>query len=400
MLIGFSGSAWAQPSQRKKFESKKKNIEEEIAYTNRLLNETKKNKQLSVNQVVILNNKIQTREKLITDINGQVTDLYGQINTNQLTISELQQQLDQLKKEYATMIYQAYKNRNAYDRLMFIFAAKDFNQAYQRLRYFQQYSLYREEQFARIQKTQNQINNKVEELSEQKNEKLGLLKSKESEKEQLTREKQEKNETIAQLQQKEKDLRSRLKEKEKALKNLQAAIEKLVADEIRKAAEANKKKTGTSPTKPTNAMSMTPEEKELSSTFSANQGKLPWPVEKGIISNTFGEHDHPVLKGIKTKNNGINILTSGGANVRAVFNGVVTGIMSIPNLNEVVIIRHGEYLTVYSNLESVAVKKGDKVKTKQMIGKIYTDPDESKTELHFEIWAGKDLLDPGRWLAR
>ncbi|MCX6269765.1 MAG: peptidoglycan DD-metalloendopeptidase family protein [Bacteroidetes bacterium] len=390
---------FSQTNQRVKLEKSKKEIEEEIAYTNKLLTETKKSRQLSVNRVVILNNQIQKREKLINNINNQVNDLNDQVNINQMSLDELRQELTRLRKEYASMIYQTYKNRNAYNRLMFLFAARDFNQAYNRLQYFRQYSDYRHNQVALILKTQQRINTKIQELNTQKNDKLSLVKSKETEKERLQREKEEKNQTITQLQQKEKDLRTRLKEKEKALKRLQTAIENMIAEEIKKSTETNKK-TGTKTTTPPTTLALTPEEKELSSSFSSNRGKLPWPTEKGIVSSTFGEHEHPVLKGIRTKNNGINIVTAGGSNVRAVFNGTVTGIMSIPNLNEVVIIRHGEYLSVYSNLETVYVKKGDKVKTKQSIGKVYTDPDESKTEMHFEIWAGKTLLDPMNWLAR
>ncbi len=393
-LLGFS-----QSNKRNTLEKNKKQIEEEITYTNKLLTETRKNRQLSVNQVVILNDKIQKREQLISTINSQVDDLYSEIDTRQQHLEQLQENLKSLKKEYARMIYQSFKNRSSYNRLMFIFAAKDFNQAYKRLKYFQQYSTFRHAQANLILKTQEEINNRIGELNGQKNEKLGLLKNKESEKSKLTQEKEEKSQTVSQLQQKEKELKKKLKVKENALKKLQIAIENLIAEEIKKSAGPSKPGSGAKPSaSPT--LSLTPEEKELSSSFSTNKGKLPWPIEKGIISSTFGEHEHPVLKGIKTQNNGINIVTNGGSGVRAVFNGTVSGIMSIPNLNEVVIIRHGEYLTVYSNLETVNVKKGDKVKTKQNIGKVYTDPEESKTELHFEIWEGKRLLDPQQWLAR
>lgn len=397
LLLLLSFPAGSQSNQRSKLEKSKKEIEEDISYTNNLLSATRKSKQLSVNRVVILNNQIQKREKLINTIGSQVDNLYSQIDNNTATLDQLKNELARLKKEYSHMIYQAYKNRSASNRLMFIFAARDFNQAFQRLKYFQQYSDYRKSQVALILKTQDKINGKIRELNDQKNEKLGLLKNKENEKQKLTREKEEKSQTVTQLQRKEKELKTKLRDKERALRRLQSAIENLIAEEIKKSS-ATKAKPGTTTGKET-TLTLTPEEKELSSNFSNNKGKLPWPTEKGIVSSTFGEHDHPVLKGIRTKNNGINILTSGGSNVRAVFNGTVTGIMSIPNLNEVIIIRHGEYLSVYSNLETVYVKKGDKVKTKQSIGKVYTDPEESKTELHFELWEGKNLMDPSPWLA-
>jgi len=391
----------AQNNQRSKLEKSKKELENEITYTNKLLTETKKSRQQSLNKVVILNTQIQKREKLINTISTEVEDIHGEISYSQENLNRLRKELGRLKKEYASMVYQAYKNNNAYNRLMFIFAAKDFNQAYQRLKYFQQFSEYRKTQIRMIMGTQEKINRKIGELTNQKNEKLTLIEAKEKEKEKLTREKKEKSQTVSQLKQKEKELRKQLKEKEQALNKLQNAIEALIAEEIKKSApKTSSGGTGTSKPAKATTYTMTPEEKELSSSFSANKGKLPWPTEKGIISSTFGEHEHPVLKGIKTRNNGINILTNSGSSVRSVFNGTVSAVMSIPNLNKVVIIRHGDFLTVYSNLESVSVKSGDKVKTKQNIGMIHTDPAESKTELHFEIWQEKQLKDPAAWLSR
>jgi murein hydrolase activator len=383
--------------EREKLERSKKDIENEINYTTKLLNETKKSRQLSVNQVIILNNQIQKRERLITTISSEVDNLHVQITSNQSYVERLKADLVKLKADYARMIYHAYKNNNAFNRLMFIFAAKDFNQAYQRLKYFQQYSDYRKQQVSLILAIEGKINGKIRELVDQKNEKLVLLDSKEHEKSKLTREKEEKKQTLTQLQQKEKELRNRLKEKEKALKKLQVAIENLISEEIKKSAD-NAKKTGAKPAE-AGTFTMTPEEKELSSNFSNNRGRLPWPAEKGIISSTFGEHEHPVLKGIKTQNNGINIITAAGSAARAVFSGTVSAVMNIPDLNNVIIIRHGEFLTVYCNLKTVSVKKGDKIKTKQSIGTIYTDPEDSKTELHFEIRDGKKLMDPAIWLA-
>ncbi|MEI6575737.1 MAG: peptidoglycan DD-metalloendopeptidase family protein [Bacteroidota bacterium] len=398
MVLFLNGSA--QSNQRSKLEKSKKDLENEISYTNKLLSETKKNRQQSLNKVVILSTQIQKREKLISTINNEVDNIHGEITNNQFSLDRLKKELESLKKEYASMVYQAYKNSNAYNRLMFIFAAKDFNQAYQRLKYFQQFSEYRKTQIRLIMGTQQKINSKIGELTDQKNEKLSLVDAKEKEKEKLTREKDEKSQTVAQLKQKEKELRKQLKDKEQALNKLQGAIESLIAQEIKKSTP-KPTTTNSSSAKPVQNTSytMTPEEKELSSSFSANKGRLPWPTEKGIISQTFGEHEHPILKGIKTRNNGVNILTNSGSTVRSVFGGSVSAVMSIPNLNKVVIIRHGDFLSVYSNLETVSVKAGDKVKTKQSIGLIHTDPDESKTELHFEIWQEKKLMDPSLWLS-
>lgn len=398
ILIFIIAATAQQNKEKSKLENNKKTLEEEITYTTKLLNETKKSRQKSVNQVVILNNQIKKREQLIGAISGQVEEIHGQINNNQVSVEKLKSELLKLKQEYAAMVYMAFKNKSQYNRLMFIFASKDFNQAYLRLKYLQQFTNYRKAQIRRIHMTENHINYKIKELEGDKNEKLGLMRSKETEKNKLTSAKKEKSLTIAQLQQKEKDLRKKLKEKENALRKLQKAIEKIISDEVKKSAETARK-TGNKPAA-ANVMTLTPEEQQLSNSFSSNKGRLPWPAEKGVLTSTFGVHDHPVLKGIQTRNNGINLVTVTGGCARAVFNGTVSGVMSIPNLNNVVIVRHGDFLSVYSNLDQVYVKKGDKVKTKQNLGKIYSDPEESKTELHFEIWQGKKLMDPMSWLAK
>ncbi|MBK6347046.1 MAG: peptidoglycan DD-metalloendopeptidase family protein [Bacteroidales bacterium] len=383
--------------KKSQLQQKKAKIEEEINYTNKLLNETKKNKQVSLNQLVLLNKQIGKRQELISAISGEIGTLDKMIEETNDTIIRLTQTIKQLKEEYARMIYFASKNRNAYSRLMFIFSARDFNQAYQRLKYFQQYSSYRKNQVRVIQENQALLNEKIGLLQKQKSYKLSLKKSEETEKQKLTREKNEQDRTIKNLSQKEKELLKKLRDSEKAARKLQKAIEDLIAAELRKATEAAKK-SGTKP-KPENKFGLTPAELQLSSSFAGNKGRLPWPTERGVISSTFGEHPHPVLKGIKTKNNGIDITTSNGESARAVFDGDVTSTMTLPNYNNVVIIRHGEFLTVYSNLDQLFVKKGDKVKIKQKIGNIQAD-DSGKTRLHFELWQGKNIQNPESWILK
>ena len=383
--------------KKTQLQQKKAKIEEEINYTNKLLNETKKNKQVSLNQLVLLNKQIGKRQELISTISGEIGTLDKMIGETNDTIIRLTQTIKRLKEEYARMIYFASKNRNAYSRLMFIFSARDFNQAYQRLKYFQQYSSYRKNQVRVIQENQALLNEKIGLLQKQKSYKLSLKKSEETEKQKLTREKNEQDRTIKNLSQKEKELLKKLRDSEKAARKLQKAIEDLIAAELRKATEAAKK-SGTKP-KPENKFGLTPAELQLSSSFAGNKGRLPWPTERGVISSTFGEHPHPVLKGIKTRNNGIDITTSNGESARAVFDGDVTSTMTLPNYNNVVIIRHGEFLTVYSNLDQLYVKKGDKVKIKQKIGNIQAD-DSGKTRLHFELWQGKNIQNPESWILK
>ena len=398
ILILISSEMIFAQKDRVKLEQEKKKIEEEIQYTNQLLDQTRQNKQNSLNEVVILNKKISQREQLIGTINKEVLLVEDQLVQAQDSINLLEKDLQALKDEYAKMIYYSYKNKNLYDRLIFIFSAEDMNQAYQRLKYFEFYNEYRKKQALLIQLKQKRLELKMEDLAAIRDQKNALISSEERQRQQLTQEREEKNKSVKTLSKKEKELQKTLKEKEAAAKKLQQAIQDIIAEEIRLANERANKAGGVSVK--SGLFALTPEEKIISDNFQSNQGKLPWPVEKGIISSTYGEHPHPVLKNVKTRNNGIDIITEGGAEARAVFNGVVTRVMNVPNNNNVVIIRHGEFLTVYSNLDQVYVKIGEKVTTKQKIGTVFTNKTDSKTELHFELWQSKTLLDPEPWLAR
>ena len=398
LLLGlFTIMAIANPlfsqNKKEKLEENKKKIEQEIQYNTKLLDETKKTKSTTLNQLVILKKQIADRERLINNINEEIQTTNQQIELNNEILADLKKDLLHLKEEYAQMIYYAYKNRDSFDRLMFIFSARDFNQAFRRVKYFQQYAAYRETQAELIVKTQDDIAVTIQNLENFRNEKFTLLTRLEEERDKLNQERSLQNKTYQTLTKKEKELAATIKEKEKAAKKLQSEIEKIIAEEIRLASE----KSGTTST---GTVALTPDEMELSASFQQNQGGLPWPVERGIISSTFGEHAHPVLKEVKTKNNGVDILTDEGMEARAVFGGEVTRVMSIPNYNYVVMIRHGEFLTVYSNLSEVYVTRGQKIDTKQAIGKIYTDTKDQKTELHFELWKGKTLLNPEGWLAK
>jgi len=274
----------------------------------------------------------------------------------------------------------------------------------------QQYSLFRQQQASKIIGVTRTLSSKLSYLEAQKREKLSLLKNKESEKLILFSEKEEQNYNINQLSQKEKMLLKTLRTNEQAVQTLQNAIERIIAEELKRVTET-KRKTSTSSKITTTSLkaenkntdyvySLTSDEINLSNSFEKNKGRLPWPVEKGTITDYFGEQPHAELKGIMIKNNGVNIETSQGANAKVIFDGAVTGIISIPSLNNVVIIRHGDFLTVYSNLKNVTIAKGDKVKTLQSLGTIQTDPTTNKTKIHFEIWKGKVLLNPSGWISK
>jgi septal ring factor EnvC (AmiA/AmiB activator) len=389
--------AFAQ-KDRAELERDKKKVEEEIEYTNRLLEQTRQTRQTSLNEVVILNRKINQRERLIGTISQQIDLVDQRMNQTQDSVNMLQDELQSLRDEYALMIFYSYKNKNLYDKLIFIFSAEDFNQAYRRMKYFQFYNDYRRQQALMIQVRQKQLELKLEELQGIKMEKTALLSAEERQKMQLTGEREEKNRSVQALSKKEKELQKTLKEKEAAAKKLQQAIQEIIAEEIRLANERASKYGA--PLQKTGMYTLTPEEKLLSDDFMNNKGRLPWPLEQAVVSGTFGEHPHPVLKNVTVRNNGIDLVTESGAEARAVFSGVVTRVMNVPSNNNVVIIRHGEFLSVYSNLDKVYVKIGETVSVKQKIGTVFTNKTESKTELHFEVWQSKTLLNPEEWLAR
>ena len=350
----------AQKQTKSELEDKKKKLHQEIEYKEQLLKETKENKKKSLLTIMILNNKLSDRQELINAIGGQISLLNHQINETNKNITTLEAQLKKLKDDYAKMIYNAYRNRDEYSRLMFIFASTDFNQAYIRLKYLQQYSEYRHKEAEQIELTEKQLGEKLKELESRKVEKRELLGSQEAEKTVLTKEKTEKEEVLTDLQSTEKQLKSDLEKKKKDAEKLQEAIRQIIKAEIEKANAADRSKPSST------KLVLTPEAQQLSNSFSSNHGKLPWPVIQGVIIDRFGEHPHPTMSDVRLFNNGIDIVTSKGALARAVFDGEVTAVMSIGS-KKVVIIRHGEYLSVYANLSEVYIKTGDKIKTKHRL---------------------------------
>lgn len=405
-------------------EARKTNLQSEIDLTNKLLAETRRNKTLSLSQLVALNKKIEAREALIATINEEISALNKQISGKQSEIAQQDSELVVMKRDYAKMIVFAYRNRNAYSNMMFVFSADGFNQAYLRLKYLQLISASRQVQAQRITLKQQELNEQLASLESDKVEKKTLLGNEQTEQMTLAKEKNDKDQTFRGLETKEASLKADLTKKNSQKTATDSAIARLLREEIAKqVAAANTPKPATAPktggtTPPKNGttppagntttttpaptkVTLTPEAKSLGESFAVNQGKLPWPVERGTIVSRFGKHPHPVLKGVTTQNNGIDISVSSGSMARAVFDGECTGLTNIPGSGWLIIIRHGEYLTVYSQLEEATVKVGDKVKTKQNIGKVSTDQQEGTTELHFEVWkSGGIKLDPELWIAK
>ena len=415
LLLAFVSPTSAQKTKgktKKQLQSEINSLQKEISTANQLLKKTKKDKEMTLNEVNLLDKKIKQREKLITSYNEQIAVLDEEIKSGQSNIKSLNSDLSKLQKEYAKMIVFANKNRSHYDRLGFVFASKDFNQAFRRLRYIREFSEARKAKMNQIAAIERQISSEVEAHQQARMQQDSLLKDEKSQQNALQKEKKELNGQVAKLKKKEGSIQQDIKNKQQQAKKLQKAIDDIIAEEIRKAnAEAEKKrkeeakknanKGKTTTTAPKEkGMALTPAEKTLSTNFVNNKGKLPWPVERGVISSSYGKHTSVVSDKVTVTNNGIDIATTENALARAVYDGEVTSVTKLMGSNTVVIIRHGEYFTVYSNLENVTVKRGDKVKTKQNLGTVHTNKTENKTELHFELLKEQSRQNPANWLSK
>lgn len=404
LTLLFAGAGYAQRTKAS-LEKEIKSLQKEIETANKLLKETSKNKEVTLNQVTLLDKKIQNRQKLINACNEQIKLLDQSINQGESNIKKLNGELGKLRGEYSKMVEFAYKNRSHYDQLEFLFASQDFNQAFQRMRYIQQFADARKTKMDQIASAQKKVSEEVEANRKAKEEQAALLEEEKAQQNALMKEKEELNTQVKQLKKQEGKIQQSIKDKQAQAKKFQKEIDKIIAEEIKKANERaakeakNAKNTKSTNTKP-DKMALTPSEKALSTSFSANKGKLPWPVERGMISSSFGKHTSSISSKVTVTNNGIDIATAENAKARCVFEGVVVSVVKPSASNIGVIIRHGDYFTVYSQLDAVFVNRGDKVKTKQEIGKIHTDRSEGKTELHFELRQGTECLNPSIWLAK
>ena len=410
-LLLWAFTTKAQAPNKIELLKQKQQLLKEIESTNRILNETEHNKKVSSQQLRALNNQIQSRQKLIQTINSQVHNLDDEILIDRSNVSGLQKNLIRLRREYASMIRYAYLNQGAYKRLSFIFSANSFNQGYKRLISLQQFAAYREEQVSAIQNTQDKINNKIKVLDKNLFDKSKMLTEEQKEKKQLDKVKVVQAQKLTLLQAQAQDYQKRLTQalrKKARLDNaIQAAIQKEIEEARIKAQEEERARSAANLSAgkaiPKNAksaenLSLTPESEKLSNDFLDNKGRLPWPVErKGKIVESFGIYKDPIQPKVMHDSHGITFEVGNNASVRAVFNGMVTNIISVGG-SYAVLVRHGEYITVYSNLQSVSVHKGEKVNTKQILGVAGSDPDDGAT-CQFSIYKGKTALNPNSWLA-
>lgn len=356
-------------------------IKKELAETQKMLSETKSNEKATTNKLNLLNKNIRDRKRLINGINNEIVALDGEMEQLSSRRQELQAELERLKADYADLIRKTHYADKMSSPLLFLLSSSDFQQLMRRIRYMREFTQYRRRQVKAIEETQAEIDIQNNLLAERKTEKNIALEAQKREQENLARDEKKQKKMLSELQKKEKNLTAKLKKQQKKADELNKKIDNLI------------RKQATTTT-------LTKEQQLIAGGFEKNKGRLPWPVEKGFISGTFGQHQHPVYEHVTVNNKGIYIQTTQGSMARSVFEGEVSSVVVLGN-TYAVIIQHGNYRTVYSNLSQVSVKQGDKVKAKQNVGKIFSDPEEdNKTELYFQIYKDRNLLDPTPWLSK
>lgn len=384
----------SEGQSRKELERRRKQKEKEIRLTKRILARTRSRKKKTLSQLNLLDRQIRMREELISTMADEVAAIDRQIESESSNVDDLGKELKRLKDEYADMIYRSYKMRESGDLSSYVLAADNFNQAVKRIKYVQQIGEDRERQVALIGKLRDSITNQLTKLKKIKAQKSELLAQKERERGELSGDKKENQRLVRNLKKKETTLKNDLKYQKQSAKNLDNRIRKLIKEEIERARKKGGKKAKKG------EMKLTPEAAALAKQFGKNKGKLPWPVERGIIMRRFGTYAHPELAGITIVNNGIDIATVQSSIARCVMAGEVRSVFSIPGMQKAVMVKHGNYFTVYAHLDQVLVTRGDKVKALDDLGVIHTDDSEGKTILHFEVWQNSKNLNPQHWLAK
>ena len=368
----------------KDLQKKQKKLQEEIEQTNKMLKQTKKDESATMNKLQLIGKNIKNQRQLIYTLDNEVLALNREMEILDSKRDSLQGVLEGHKADYAQMVRQSHFAQVQQSPLLFLMSSDSFQQLVRRARYLQEFAHYRQLQVDRIRNTQAEIDTQNELLQANKHDKLTALDAKKREQDKLKRDERKQQTMLNQLKSKEKDLSKQLKAQQKKVAELNKKIDDLVRQQAEKASKT----------------AMTKEQQLLAGGFEANKGRLPWPVEKGMISSHFGKQQHPLYEHVIMENKGINIQTTAGAKARAVYKGEVTSCFMV-NGTYAVIIQHGNYRTVYSNLIKINIKQGDQVETKQVIGTIFTDPEQDqKTELYFQIYKDKNYINPELWIAR
>lgn len=375
----------------------------EIEQTSKLLKETEKSRSISIERATLLGQQIVERNNYVNSLQQEIEFIEQDIYLTNAQIHTLTTKLSEVQKDYNQTLFTMYKMNSQYEQLIFILSADDFNQAYNRIKYLQYYSDYMIQQSERIKSLQDSLNVRKYTLENLLAKKKNLVGEKQSEARKLEQDKYLEDATLKKLNAKQQDLKKKLAEKQALAKKLDKQIEAMIKAEIaarEKAARAKAAKNNTASKTTSTISTLTPEEKLVSQNFAENKGRLPWPTATGKITEHFGRHKHPTLEYVEVESNGIEIATTKGSKARAIFDGTVSKIVLIPGRNTAVLIKHGNYYTVYDNLVTVSVKAGQTVKAKQEIGTIYTDPETNSTVLQLQIWKELEKLDPELWLSK
>lgn len=393
-----SSTAYGQSKQQ--LEKDKVRVEKEIKQLNNDLAKAKKNSKAGQQQLGILEKKIEQRTRLINTINGQLNLLDLQMHVTQDSINLMRNQVDSLKTEYARVVRVLYGERGNLDKLVLLLDTKSYNTAYLRTKYFRDYSRYRRRQAAFIRQKEEELNEAGIALARQQQETTSLLAQERRHKEQLAQERKERQQSLKRSKQQEKDLQAQINKKEKQKRQLQQQIQKIINEEIAKAAKekAAREKAaaaGAGAAKSSSASTANAAEVALSNDFASNKGRLPWPVSYTKVLREYGRYTHE--SGGQNMNNGIDLQCRSGAAVQAVFGGTVSRVFTCPNGTRGIIVRHGDYMSVYANMGSVTVKEGAKVTTKQNLGTVYTNEDGT-AEFSFQLWKGTSSQNPRTWL--
>jgi len=389
-------------------EKERQELVRRIDQTRQQLEEVRRKRKSGLQQLQLLKNQIQNREKIIRNYNAEIVRQEVQITEVENVVQSLQVDLKQLRERYAQLLRQYQRQIMAPSMPLLILSASDVNQALRRTWHLRQYNQFRREQAAAIVDLQQELNQKGEVLQAEKERKEELKAKEEENKNALKQESQEQDKVVKALQKDEKKLRQELRNQEIARNRLQKNIEDLIRKEIEAARQAaakteDKGKANQGPTQQPQRnqalLELTPEAKALGKAFEENRGRLPWPLQKAMVSETFGFHPHPHLKNISIRNDGITLKAEAGAPVRACFRGEVTAVVNIPGMQKTVIIRHGQYLTVYAHLDQTQVSKGQKIQTGQTIGRLHVRQEDGHSYLQFQLWKGTAKVNPLPWLA-
>lgn len=413
IFILFAFYSLAQVSSEK-LKRDQARLERKIADTKLLLEKSKSQTESSLNELRVIENQISYREQLLRNYNNQIRSAELNVERKEKQIGELADKIERLKSQYKRLLLYAYKHRNKYGKMMYIFSAESYYEAVKRNKYLERIREIQQKQFILIKQHQELMRSEIEAIKKEKEKKLAMIEEKKKERKKIEDDKIRQQEIYQKFKAEEEEILAKLKKEERDRQILKERINQAIKREIELAEAARRKREAeaakSSGSKPAEAGSSSPsftstkEEALVSKNFEGNRGRLPWPVDKGTITENFGKNAHPTLKNVYTNNRGVDISTPKNAQVRTVFDGEVTSVLNIPGAGKVVIIKHGNYRTVYSNLQETYVKTGDRIKTKQLIGSLLVQSKQNNSIAHFEIHkvSGSSVvcLNPSLWIVQ